>query len=85
MDEILKEIRELKTEQMAFNNLMLENGKQNEMIFVVLKELLVELKEEKKNGGLEDIIEGILCKLDVLIGRLDGVDQENDRYPTSNV
>jgi len=74
MDEILKEIRELKTEQMAFNNLMLENGKQNEMIFVVLKELLVELREEKKNGGLEEIIEGILRKLDVLIGRLDGVD-----------
>ena len=48
MEEILKEIRALKTQQFAFNNLILENGKQNDIIYVVLKELLSELREEKK-------------------------------------
>lgn len=71
MEKILKEIQELKIQQLAFNNLMLENGKQNEMIFTVLKELLLELREEKKKGGLQEIIESILLKLDVLIGKLD--------------
>ncbi len=71
MEEILKEIRALKTQQFAFNNLILENGKQNDLIYVVLKELLLELREEKKKGGLEEIIESILLKLDVLIGKLD--------------
>jgi len=71
MEEILKEIQSLKTQQFAFNNLIIDNVKQNDMIYVVLKELLIELKEEKKKGGLEKIIEGILLKLDVLIGKLD--------------
>ncbi len=71
MEKILKEIQELKTQQLTFNNLMLENGKGNEMILVVLKELLSELREEKSKGGLEKTIESILVKLDVLIGKLD--------------
>ena len=71
MEEILEEIQILKTQQLAFNNLMIENGKQNDMIFVVLKELLSELREEKKNGGVVEIIESILLKLDVLIEKLD--------------
>ena len=75
MEEILKEIQALKTQQLAFNNLMLENGKQNDIIYVVLKELLSELREEKKKGGLEEIIESILLKLDVLIGKLDGIEE----------
>ena len=74
MEEILKEIQAFKTQQFAFNNLMLENGKQNDVIYVVLKELLSELREEKKKGGLEDIIENILMKLDALIGKLDGIE-----------
>ena len=73
MEEILKEILALKTQQLAFNNLMLENGKQNDIIYVVLKELLSELREEKKKGGLEEIIESILMKLDVLIVKLDNL------------
>ncbi len=72
MEEILKEIQTLKTQQFTFNNLMIENGKQSEMLYLVLKELLSELREEKKKGGLEEIIESILLKLDVLIGKLDG-------------
>lgn len=72
MEEILQEIQELKTQQLAFNNLMLENGKQNEMIFAVLKELLSELREEKGKDGLKDVVENILVKLDVLIEKLDG-------------
>jgi hypothetical protein len=71
MDEILKEIREFKTQQLVFSNLMLENGKQNEMILVVLKELLSELMKEKENGSLKEVIEDILVKLDVLIEKLD--------------
>ena len=73
MEKILKEIQALKTQQLSFNNMMLENGKQNELIFVVLKELLSELKEGKEKGGLVEIIESILVKLDVLIGKLDNV------------
>jgi len=42
---------------------------------VVLKELLSELREEKKKGGLEEIIESILLKLDVLIGKLDDIEE----------
>lgn len=76
MEEILKEIQALKTQQFAFNNLMLENGKQKDLIYVVLKELLLELREEKKKGGLEEIIESILLKLDVLIVKLDKVEEE---------
>ncbi len=72
MEEIIEEIQALKIQQLAFNNLMLENGKQNDIIYVVLKELLSELREEKKKGGLEEIIESILLKLDVLIVKLDG-------------
>ena len=71
MEEILKEIQALKTQQFAFNNLMLENGKQNDLVYVILKELLFELREEKKKGGLEEIIESILMKLDILIEKLD--------------
>ena len=74
MEEILKEILALKTQQLAFNNLMLENGKQNDIIYVVLKELLSELREGKKKGGLEEIIESILLKLDVLIEKLDKIE-----------
>lgn len=76
MEEILQEIQELKTQQLAFNNLMLENGKQNEMILVVLKELLSELGEEKGKDGLKDVVENILAKLDVLIEKLN--DPERD-------
>ncbi len=75
MEEILKEIQALKTQQLVFNNLMLENGKQNDIIYVVLKELLSELRDEKKKGGLEKIIESILLKLDVLIGKLDVLEE----------
>ena len=75
MEEILKEIQTLKTQQFSFHNLMIENGKQSEMLYVVLKELLSELREEKKKGGLEEIIESILLKLDVLIGKLDGLEE----------
>ena len=75
MDEILKEIQALKIQQLAFNNLMLENGKQNDMIYVILRELLLELREEKKKAGLKEIIESILLKLDVLIGKLDGIEE----------
>jgi len=71
MEEILKEIKTLKTQQFAFNNLMIDNGKQNDMICVVLKELLLELKEEKKKDGLNKIMESVLLKLDVLIVKLD--------------
>jgi hypothetical protein len=74
MNEILQEIQELKTQQLAFNNMMLENGKQNEMIFAVLKELLSELQKEKGKDGLKEVVENILVKLDVLIGKLDGVE-----------
>ena len=76
MEEILKEIQVLKAQQLAFNNLMLENGKQNDIIYVVLKELLSELREEKKKSGLEDIVESILLKLDVLIGKLDQIETD---------
>ena len=76
MEEILKEIQALKTQQLAFNNLMLENGKQNDIIYVVLKELLSELREEKKKGGLEEIIESILLKLNLLIEKLDGIEAD---------
>jgi len=75
MEEILKEILALKTQQLAFNNLILENGKQNDMIYVILRELLLELREEKKKAGLKEIIESILLKLDVLIGKLDGIEE----------
>ena len=75
MEEILREIQVLKTQQLAFNNLMLENGKQSDLVYVILKELLSELREEKKKGGLEEIIENILLKLDVLIGKLDGIEE----------
>lgn len=75
MEEILQEIKELKTQQLAFNNMMLENGKQNEMIFVVLKELLSELREEKGKDSLKDAIENILAKLEVLIGKLDELEK----------
>ena len=75
MEEILKEIQALKTRQLAFNNLILENGKQNDMIYVILRELLLELREEKKKAGLKEIIESILLKLDVLIGKLDGIEE----------
>ncbi|MCF6243877.1 MAG: hypothetical protein L3J43_02440 [Sulfurovum sp.] len=71
MEEILKEIQAVKTQQLAFNNLMIENGKQGDLIYVVLKELLLELREEKKKSGLNEIMEKILLKLDVLIGKLD--------------
>ena len=40
MEEILKEIQTRKIQQFVFNNLMIENGKQSEMLYVVLKELL---------------------------------------------
>jgi hypothetical protein len=73
MEKILKEIQALKTQQLSFNNMMLENEKQNELIFVVLNELLSELKEEKEKGGLEEIIESILLKLDVLIVKLENI------------
>jgi len=76
MEEILKEIKALKTQQFAFNNLMIDNGKQNDMIYVVLKELLLELKEEKKKDGLNQIMESILLKLDVLIGKLDEIEAD---------
>ena len=76
MEEILKEIQALKTQQFAFNNLMIENGKQNDLIYVVLKELLSELREEKKKGGLEEIIESILLKLDVLIEKLKKIEED---------
>lgn len=75
MEQILKEIQALKTQQFAFNNLMLENGKQNDLVYVVLKELLFELREEKKKGGLEEIIESMLRKLDILIGKLDNIEE----------
>jgi hypothetical protein len=72
MEEILKEIQTIKTQQLAFNNRIIENGKQNEMILVVLRELLSDLREEdKEKGGQEEIIEGILMRLDVLIDKLD--------------
>ena len=48
MDEILNELQKIKTQQLALNNLILEQAKQNEMIFVVLKKLLVAW-ETKKN------------------------------------
>jgi len=73
MEELLKEIQLIKTQQFAFNNLMLESTKQNDMVYVVLKELLLELREEKKKDGLNKIMEGILLKLDVLIGKLDEI------------
>ena len=73
MDEIIREIQELKMQQIAFNNLMLENGKQNEMVFVVLKELLTELRKEKEQGREEEILEGILERLEVLIEKLDSI------------
>lgn len=76
MNEVLKEIHEIKTQQLAFHNMMLENGKQNEMILAVLKELLSELREEKEKGSLKEVVENILKKLDVLIGKLDEL-QEN--------
>lgn len=71
MEKFFKEIQELKTQQLAFNNMILENGKQNELILMVLKELLSELREEKEKGSLKEVIENILLKLDVLIGKLD--------------
>jgi len=76
MEKILKEIQALKTQQLSFNNMMLENEKQNELIFVVLKELLLELKEEKEKDGLNKIIEGILLKLDVLMMKLDDIEED---------
>jgi len=71
MKDILKEIETIKTQQFAFNNLMVENTKQSEIIHVVLKELLIELRKEKKKGRAEEIIESILLKLDIMIGKLD--------------
>ena len=76
MNEVLKEIHEIKTQQLAFNNSMLENGKQNEMILIVLKELLSELREEKEKGSLKEVVENILKKLDVLIGKLDELQED---------
>ena len=70
MEKILKEIQILKTQQLSFNNMMIETGKQNEMILVVLKELLSDLREENNKGGLEEMLESILKKLDALIGKL---------------
>lgn len=76
MEEILQEIHEFKTQQLAFNNLMLENSKQNEMILIVLKELLKELQEEKAQEGFRDVVENILVKLDVLIEKFDSFKED---------
>ena len=72
MEKLLKEIETIKTQQFAFNNLMIENTKQSEIIHVVLRELLMELKAEKKEDELQKVMENIMLKLDVLIGKLDG-------------
>ena len=72
MEEILQEIRGMKTQQLAFNNLIVENGKQNEMILTVLREMLSEL-QNKEQDSLDEAIEKILGKLDVLIVKLSGL------------
>ena len=71
MNEILKEIQELKIQQIALSNLMIEQGKQNEMVLTVLKNLLSELIEEQEKSKEEEVLEGILEKLEILIEKLD--------------
>ena len=76
MEKLLKEIQTIKTQQLSFNNLMIENTKQSEIIHIVLRELLMELKAEKKEDGLQKVMENIMLKLDVLIGKLDNIKED---------
>jgi acid stress-induced BolA-like protein IbaG/YrbA len=73
MSDILKEIQEIKTQQLVFNNLMIENAKQNEMISSVLQELLSELQITQEGDGFEELVEAILVKLDNLLMKLDNI------------
>ena len=75
MDDILKEIQELKRQQIAFNNLMIETRKQNDMIFVILRDLLSELRGAKEKSSEEEVLEGILERLEVLIEKLNTVNR----------
>ena len=74
MDSILQEIQAIKTQQLSLSNSVIENGKQNEMILAVLKELLSELREEKDEAGLKEVLEGVLMRLDIVIKKLDKID-----------
>jgi len=75
MDDILKEIQELKRQQIAFNNLMIEAGKQNDMVFVILRDLLSELRGAKEKSSEEEVLEGVLERLEVLIEKLNTVNR----------
>jgi hypothetical protein len=74
MDEIIREIQAIKTQQLSLSNSVIENGKKNEMILAVLKELLSELREEKDEAGLKGLLEGVLMRLDIVIKKLDKID-----------
>jgi len=75
MDSILQEIQAIKTQQLSLSNSVIENGKQNEMILAVLKELLSELREEKDEAGLKGLLEGVLVRLDIMIDKLELVEE----------
>jgi hypothetical protein len=71
MDRVIQEIQAIKTQQLSLSNRVIENGKQNEMILAVLKELLSELREEKDEEGLKEVLEGVLVRLDIMIDKLE--------------
>jgi|GEM_PF-4295965 len=68
MEKILEEIRVLKAQQAATNNLIIEQGKQNAMILAILKELVKELQE--KSNDQEDLVLGVMQRLDSVVGKL---------------
>jgi len=68
MEKILEEIRALKAQQAATNNLIIEQGKQNAMILAILKELVKEL--QSKNDDQEDLVVDMMKRLDSVVGKL---------------
>jgi hypothetical protein len=75
MDEVIREIQAIKTQQLSLSNSVIENGKQNEMILAVLKELLSELREEKDEAALKGVLEEVLMRLDIMIDKLELVEE----------
>ncbi len=75
LENLYNKIATLEQQQAIANNLLVEHGKQNAMFLAVMQELLSELKTEKENRKLEEILEKMVNRLDTIIDRL-AEDQE---------
>ncbi len=67
MERILEEIGELKALQKATNNLVIENGKRDEMILLLLREILREANAPEGSDDVSHALKQVIRRLDSIV------------------